>query len=1171
MESNNRIITRTFVTTRSGKQEKVSFDKILERLENLAGDDLKVDPFEIAKETIKGLYNGITTKELDTLSADISANKTHTHPDYNKFASRIAVSNLHKQTTDNYFSIVELQYKGGRFSQAYYEFVKKHQKELQSYLDFNRDYKFDYFGFKTLERGYLDKLDKVILERPQHLFMRVAVQIHGLYQEKENPDEKEQLRLIKETYDGISNLYFTHASPTLFNAGSNHAQLSSCFLLYCGDDLGQIFDTIKDVGMISKWAGGIGIDISDVRAKGTLINGTGGPSDGLIPLTKVFNEVGRYVTQGGRRKGSIAVYLQPWHADVINFIELKKNTGDENLRARDLFLALWVPDLFMKRVEQGGMWSLMCPKQCPGLTSCYGEEFEKLYCKYESEKKFVKQLPALKLWHSILESQLETGVPYLLSKEACNVKNNQQNLGIIKSSNLCVSGDTKILTKQGNIEIKKLQDQEVEVWNGNEWSSTTVKQTSKSSNLLKITFDNGVSLKCTPEHKFYIQENYLKSSQKEIRARDLKPEMKIIKYELPNVNDFEFNNKLEHPYTQGFHTGDGTYYKPYERKDGSSNGNLKPVIALYGEKQKLIPYLNIKSLGMQQENRIACRLNSLERNKFFVPIDYNLNTRLRWLEGLVDADGCIAKNGQNESIQISSVNHEFLTDIYFMLITMGIYCKISKMHDANERLLPDGKKGYKYYNCQTCYRLLIGSMQVYNLIQLGFNPKRLLLSGKKPNRKANHFIKVKTIESVDEPEATYCFNEPLRHRGVFNGILTGQCSEIIQYTDEKEIAVCNLASICLPMFVENNDINYEKLRNVSRILVRNLDKIIDMNYYPVPEAEYSNKRHRPMGIGVQGLSDVYRKLKLPFESEEARKINKLIFENIYFGCVSESIELAKKYGKYSTFEGSPFSQGKPQWALWGLTQENLSLDWSQVVSDLCLYGTRNSLLTALMPTATTSQIMGNTEAFEQVTSNYYVRQTLAGEYTIINEQLVRDLMERGLWSQEIYEEIIYDNGSVQNIKELPQDLKELYKTAFEIKQSSIIKQAQERGPFIDQTQSMNLFFASPDFKKLASCHFASWKAGLKTWSYYLRSRPVSDPTKFGLDISAVQRIKEKRSMVSSPLESSLVSSLASVELSSESSTESTIKNQAVSNTETPEMICYRNKDANGGVCEMCSS
>lgn len=814
MESNNRIITRTFVTTRSGKQEKVSFDKILERLENLAGDDLKVDPFEIAKETIKGLYNGITTKELDTLSADISANKTHTHPDYNKFASRIAVSNLHKQTTDNYFSIVELQYKGGRFSQAYYEFVKKHQKELQSYLDFNRDYKFDYFGFKTLERGYLDKLDKVILERPQHLFMRVAVQIHGLYQEKENPDEnpdeKEQLRLIKETYDGISNLYFTHASPTLFNAGSNHPQLSSCFLLYCGDDLGQIFDTIKDVGMISKWAGGIGIDISDVRAKGTLINGTGGPSDGLIPLTKVLNEVGRYVTQGGRRKGSIAVYLQPWHADVINFIELKKNTGDENLRARDLFLALWVPDLFMKRVEQGGMWSLMCPKQCPGLTSCYGEEFEKLYCKYESEKKFVKQLPALKLWHSILESQLETGVPYLLSKEACNVKNNQQNLGIIKSSNLC--------------------------------------------------------------------------------------------------------------------------------------------------------------------------------------------------------------------------------------------------------------------------------------------------------------------------------------------------SEIIQYTDEKEIAVCNLASICLPMFVENNDINYEKLRNVSRILVRNLDKIIDMNYYPVPEAEYSNKRHRPMGIGVQGLSDVYRKLKLPFESEEARKINKLIFENIYFGCVSESIELAKKYGKYSTFEGSPFSQGEPQWALWGLTQENLSLDWSQVVSDLCLYGTRNSLLTALMPTATTSQIMGNTEAFEQVTSNYYVRQTLAGEYTIINEQLVRDLMERGLWSQEIYEEIIYDNGSVQNIKELPQDLKELYKTAFEIKQSSIIKQAQERGPFIDQTQSMNLFFASPDFKKLASCHFASWKAGLKTWSYYLRSRPVSDPTKFGLDISAVQRIKEKRSIPFSEIETA----------------------STVSKEETPEMICYRNKDANGG-CEMCSS
>jgi ribonucleoside-diphosphate reductase alpha subunit len=815
MEGNNRI-SKTFVTTRSGKQEKVSFDKILERLENLAGDDLNVDPFDIAKETIKGLYSGISTKELDTLSADISANRTHHHPDYNKFASRIAVNNLHKQTHENFFSVVEIQLQAGRISKEYYEFVKTHQNELQAMLDFNRDYKFDYFGFKTLERAYLDKINKNIVERPQHMIMRVAIQIHGLHKEEKEENIQEKLRLIKETYDGMSNLYFTHASPTLFNAGSNHPQLSSCFLLYCGDDLGQIFDTVKDVGMISKWAGGIGIALSDVRARGTLITGTGGPSDGIIPLCKVFNEVGRYVTQGGRRKGSIAIYVEPWHSDIQAFIELRKNTGDENLRARDLFIALWVPDLFMKRVEQGGVWSLMCPKQCPGLTTCYGEEFEKLYVKYEDDKKYTKQIPALKLWNLILESQIETGMPYLLSKEACNAKNNQQNIGMIKSSNLC--------------------------------------------------------------------------------------------------------------------------------------------------------------------------------------------------------------------------------------------------------------------------------------------------------------------------------------------------SEIIQYTDEKEIAVCNLASICLPMFVENKEINYEKLRNVSRTLVRNLDKIIDMNYYPVPETKYSNLRHRPMGIGVQGLSDVYRKLRVPFESEEARRINKLIFENIYFGCLSESIEPVKKYGKNSTFENSPFSQGKPQWALWGLKKEDLSMDWSGIEKDLVLYGTRNSLLTALMPTATTSQIMGNTEAFEQMTSNYYVRQTLAGEYTIINEQLVRDLIERGLWTQQIYEEIIYDNGSIQNITDIPSDLKELYKTAFEIKQSSIIKQAEERAPFIDQTQSMNLFLASPDFRKLASCHFASWKAGLKTWSYYLRTRPVADPTKFGLDISAVQRIKEKRnsSHTSSPSSPSLPS-LPSV-----------TEEEAV-------MVCYRNKDNNGGVCEMCSS
>lgn len=1155
MEGNNRI-SKTFVTTRSGKQEKVSFDKILERLENLAGDDLNVDPFDIAKETIKGLYSGISTKELDTLSADISANRTHHHPDYNKFASRIAVNNLHKQTHENFFSVVEIQLQAGRISKEYYEFVKTHQNELQAMLDFNRDYKFDYFGFKTLERAYLDKINKNIVERPQHMIMRVAIQIHGLHKEEKEENIQEKLRLIKETYDGMSNLYFTHASPTLFNAGSNHPQLSSCFLLYCGDDLGQIFDTVKDVGMISKWAGGIGIALSDVRARGTLITGTGGPSDGIIPLCKVFNEVGRYVTQGGRRKGSIAIYVEPWHSDIQAFIELRKNTGDENLRARDLFIALWVPDLFMKRVEQGGVWSLMCPKQCPGLTTCYGEEFEKLYVKYEDDKKYTKQIPALKLWNLILESQIETGMPYLLSKEACNAKNNQQNIGMIKSSNLCVSGDTKILTKEGNSEISKLKDKTVEVWNGLEWSETIVRQTSESSELLKITFDNGISIKCTPEHKFYIQTSYLKSSQKEIRAFELKEDMKIIKYNLPNAKEFECTMSMENPYTQGFHTGDGTYNKSYIRKDGSSNNNVKPMVALYGEKQKLIPYLNIKSMGKLNtcQDKINCILHPLEYPKFFVPINFTIDTKLRWFEGLVDSDGCIARNGTNESLQISSINHSFLEDVYYMLLTLGIYSKISKMHTSSSRLLPDGKKGYKYYDCQNCYRILIGSKQLYNLIQLGFNPKRLILHKNTPNRSANHFIKVKTIEKLPEKEPTYCFNEPLRHRGVFNGILTGQCSEIIQYTDEKEIAVCNLASICLPMFVENKEINYEKLRNVSRTLVRNLDKIIDMNYYPVPETKYSNLRHRPMGIGVQGLSDVYRKLRVPFESEEARRINKLIFENIYFGCLSESIELAKKYGKYSTFENSPFSQGKPQWALWGLKKEDLSMDWSGIEKDLVLYGTRNSLLTALMPTATTSQIMGNTEAFEQMTSNYYVRQTLAGEYTIINEQLVRDLIERGLWTQQIYEEIIYDNGSIQNITDIPSDLKELYKTAFEIKQSSIIKQAEERAPFIDQTQSMNLFLASPDFRKLASCHFASWKAGLKTWSYYLRTRPVADPTKFGLDISAVQRIKEKRnsSHTSSPSSPSLPS-LPSV-----------TEEEAV-------MVCYRNKDNNGGVCEMCSS
>lgn len=982
---------KTFVITRSGNKEKVSFDKILERLETLAGDDLEVNPFEIAKETIKGIYDNITTKELDTLSADISATKTYLHPDYNKFASRITVSNLHKQIPANYLNTVQIQFKNNRISNDYYNFVLKYEKELESMINYDRDYNFDYFGFKTLERSYLDKVGNIIVERPQHAFMRVSIQIHGLH--KREIDIEERLALIKETYDSMSNLEFTHASPTIFNSGTNKSQLSSCFLLYCGDDLGQIFDTIKDSAMISKWAGGIGISISDIRAKGTLISGTGGTSNGIVDLCKTFNQVARYINQGGRRKGSIATYIEPYHADIFDFIDLKKPSGDENMRARDLFLALWIPDLFMKRVQENGIWSLMCPKQCPGLTSCYGEEFEKLYCKYESEKKFVKQVNAIELWNKILENQFETGTPYLLSKDACNAKSNQKNLGIIKSSNLCVSGDTFVLTRKGQIPIKNIVNEEVEIWNGFEWSKVVIKKTSESAKLIEVTFNNGIVLKCTPEHKFYITD-ILGKSVEEIRAKDLKPTNMLINFDLPNPKNF---------------------------------------------------YIDLKE-------------------------------RTEWITKLL----------QNNIVKITDWNIQISTleqnETILKLQTVGIQ--------------PGIEQG----------NLLIYNKDLQTLKNLGIDIG-VILKPSADNELHNTYIT--SVKYLDEPEPTYCFTEPIRHYGIFNGILTGQCSEIVQYTDSSEIAVCNLGSICLPKCIENEKFNFDKLQKIARILTRNLDKVIDVNFYPVSKTQTSNFLHRPIGIGVQGLNDVYRKLRFPFESEDAKKLNKLIFENIYFACLSESVELAKKYEPYQTFKNSPFEKGQPQWALWGLTQKDLSLDWSVLIENM-KKGVRNSLLTAIMPTATTSQMMGNTECIEPITSNLYVRQTLAGEYTIVNEQLVRDLIERKLWTKELYEEILYDNGSIQKIKEIPQDLKELYKTAYEIKQSAIIQQAADRGPFIDQSQSMNLFISSPDFVKLSSCHFASWKAGLKTFSYYLRTRPVVDPVKFGLDITSAENIKAKK-------------------------------------------------------------
>jgi ribonucleotide reductase alpha subunit len=1005
------------VIKRNGDREKVYFDKITTRISNLCYglDPNYVNPIKIAQETINGVYDGITTQQLDLLSADICASKLHHHPDMNTLASRIVISNLHKQTDSSYLNVVKKLHSLGRLSDNFYNFVLENESEIQSYFDYSRDFLFDFFGFKTLERSYLLKEAKNIVERPQHMWMRVAIQIHGLHPFKSN------LKKLKETYDYLSNLYFTHATPTLFNAGTNRTQLASCYLFNCSDNIEHIFKVISDIAQISKWAGGIGLNLSNIRSKGSIIRGTGGKSEGIIPLCKTLESVGRYINQGGKRNGSIAVYLEPWHSDIFDFCELRKNVGDENLRARDLFLALWVPDLFMERVKNNEVWSLMCPSTCPGLNNIYGEEFEKVYLTYEKEGKFTRQVKATELWKVILESQLETGMPYFLFKDSINRKSNQKNIGVITNSNLCVAPETQILTDKGYFQIKTLENQQINVWNGEEFSKVTILKTGENQKLLKVKFSNGMTLRCTPYHKFRVQQG---DDILEVEAKDLKENMQLIDYKLPVINT---------------------------------------VI----EGQELI-----------------CS----------IPLNSSIETKISWLRSNMTVN--ISKNGfiYDDEIVFCNMNKEYIHTLFLFFSSLGLFSKI---------------KSSKLSNGDKLHFLYIKNSELAKLQKYGLSSETFNYISK-PKK---HIIRVKSIKDKGELSDTYCFNEPKKHQGIFNGILTMNCSEIVEYCSEDETSVCTLGSICLQKFVINKKFDYALLGKIARIATRNLNNVIDINFYPIPETKNSNIKHRPIGLGVQGLADTYFKMDIPFDSEEARKVNKKIFETIYYHALSESNEIAKERGAYSTFKGSPFSEGMLQWHLWGLKESDMdpefNYDWYSLIESIKEHGVSNSLITTVMPTASTSIIMNQTECIEPITSNIYVRKTLAGEYTVVNKYLMNDLIELGLWSKELYEELLYFNGSVSKIKEIPQHIKNKYKTAFEISQKEIIQQSLDRGPFIDQTQSLNQFQAIPDASKLTSAHFYGWKNGIKTGLYYLRTQPAVDPIKFGLDQTSVIRIENK--------------------------------------------------------------
>lgn len=935
-----------YVIKRDGNKEPVQFDKVLERMRK-AASGLSVNYTRLAQLTLAEIHDGVTTTELDEIAARIAISYVTVHPDWGHLASQIILSNCQRNAPPTFSAAMEelsaLTNAQGTPTPALaadvMAFIRENAEALNAMVRPENDFLLDYFGFKTLERAYLLRgKGRKVVETPQYMWLRVAV---GLWGTADLPLLTRFAR-IEETYLLMSSKAFTHATPTLFNSGTPRPQLSSCFLQAMkSDSIEGIFETLKDCAQISKYAGGIGLHIHNIRAEGTTIAGTQGKSNGVVPMLRVFNNTARYVDQGGgKRNGSFAIYLEPWHADIQAFLKMKSNTGSEEERARDLFYALWIPDLFMKRVESGSDWSLFCPHEAPGLADVYGDAFEVLYERYEREGKAKRTISAQKLWSEILVSQIETGTPYLLYKDAANKKSNQQNLGTIKSSNLCVAPETLLTVfdppsqeewhgiplgerKIRQVPIKELHGENVVIWNGDSLSSVRVTLTNNNVQLLRVTVGQNINgrwerntLDCTPYHKFLLHHDGPVAAAPRKEAYELVPGEKL--------------------YTFTDHDG----------------------------------------VKVEQE--------------------------------------------------------------------------------------------------------VIG------------------------------------VEDLGRRDDTYCFNEPINHAGLFNGIFCGNCSEIIEYSDKDETAVCNLASIVLPHYIEGKRFNFDKLRQIVAVITRNLNRVIDINYYPTPETRRSNMRHRPIGIGVQGLADVFAELGMAWETPEAAALNQEIFENIYYAAVEMSATLAEQEGAYETFQGSPVSQGRLQPDLWypdegTSTHLPLSagyLDWTGLRERVKRVGLRNSLLLAPMPTASTSQIMGYTESVEPITSNIYVRRTLAGEFTVVNKHLVRDLMALDLWSPQLKERIVAANGSVQGVAEIPADVKARYKTVWEIKQKTLIDMAADRGAYICQSQSLNLFVPDPTIAKLSSMHFYGWRKGLKTGIYYLRTKSAVQAIKFTVD-PTLMREKEK--------------------------------------------------------------
>lgn len=831
----------------------------------------------------------------------------------------------------------------------------------------------------------------------------------------------------------------------------------NCFLLGIDDSMQGIYKCLSDCAINSKHAGGIGLHVSNIRSKGSYIKGTNGRCDGIVKMLKVFNETARFANQGSKRNGSFAIYLEPWHEDIYEFLELRKNSGDEALRARDLFYAMWICDAFMVAVKKDDWWYLMSEDTNKGLTDAYGEEFTKLYYGYVEAGNYRKKIKARDLWQKILVSQIETGMPYMSYKDSVNMKCNQKNIGTVKSSNLCVAGDTNILTSEGVFKIKDLEGKQVKIWNSKMFSQVTPTKTGENQKLINVRFNNGSELKCTPYHKFYIQ-NVEEKNTDVVEAKDLKPGMKLIDCKFPVIK--EGKDDFKAPYEHGLFSADQKYFPEYFKHFKDDN---------------------------------------VEEFKFlsFPPINCNLQTKLKWLAGFFD--GSDVRMG-SDVIYIENyiVPSKFLTLVKYLLQTLGVNPVVNRNI------------------------LILYCSDVQGVVDLGFSSKKLNIQRiSSLNFKTKLTVSVEDISEVSGTHDTYCFNEPLEHKGIFNGVVTGNCNEITLVSSPEETAVCNICTFSLPKYVEKNSkgkfvYDHKKLYDVVKIATRNMNNIIGLNFYPTPETKRSNLRHRPIAMGIQGLANVFFKMKIPFESEEARVLNKDIMETIQYAGWTASMELAREKGMtYETYEGSPISKGIFQHNMWGVDDSELDgrWNWDKLRRDIKEHGVLNSMITALPPTASTSQILGNYESFEPQNSNMFMRSTMSGDFPIINKYLINDLIDLGIWDNDMKAEIINDNGSVQHIQKIPDHIKKIYKTIWEIPQKHLIDFSADRALFVDQTQSLNCFVQKPNIGNLTSMHFYAWEKGLKTGMYYLRSKAANQAEKFTVSQSIQQSKKKNNALL----------------------------------------------------------